>query len=238
LIGKKSNNHEKEFACDHENCGKTFQFKSELNRHLIVHKENRSYACTQKDCKKSFKRRDALENHKRLHSGITPYQCHHQDCKKKFPTQAGLRYHLLKHKNDKQYKCSFHGCNKVFLTKFQLDQHNRSKNIHYKMKTTGPTGIRKKKLFTEMLKLGIETSSMATNPTEDIKVTTMPNFNTSDHSRLLNICCQDEEALRELYSILEENRMLKKRLEISQKLITQIMERAKNESDQFSSTNS
>jgi len=123
----------------------------------------------------------------------------------------------------------------MFLTKFQLDQHNRSKSVHFKIQRTGNSAIKKKKMFTGMVSLD-QNSSSAINTTEEIKYSSIHGgLNFDDHSRLISVCYQDEEALREAISLIEENKLLKKRLEASQKIISQIMERSKAE--QFSSVN-
>lgn len=122
------------YICKYPDCGKEFRFKSEVVRHVPTHTNNRPFICSFENCGKSFKRSDALENHMRIHTKECPFICNHEGCGKTFPTKASLRYHVLKHKNDKVYRCTYPGCNKSFITLFQLKQHEKSVNIHKKIK--------------------------------------------------------------------------------------------------------
>ena len=49
-------------------CQRAFRFKSEKERHLIAHNNDRPYLCHQPFCNKTFKRQDALRVHMHSHS--------------------------------------------------------------------------------------------------------------------------------------------------------------------------
>jgi hypothetical protein len=88
----------KKFICKYTGCGKFFRYKSEIIRHIATHSESRPFVCHYDNCFKSFKRNDALENHIRSsHTKETPFACPFPDCGMKFTTHGSFRYHVLKH---------------------------------------------------------------------------------------------------------------------------------------------
>jgi len=88
----------KKFVCKHAGCGKIFRYKSEIERHIATHSESRPFVCQYDNCFKAFKRSDALENHVRSsHTKETPFACPFPDCGMKFTTHGSFRYHVLKH---------------------------------------------------------------------------------------------------------------------------------------------
>ena len=117
-------------TCSYPECSKTFKYKSELDRHEAIHKNERPFVCSFNGCSKSFKREDALKTHMRIHTHEKLFECKHEGCGASFTNRASLRYHELKHREVKDFVCSFPGCNKAFYTKFQLNQHLRSVNAH------------------------------------------------------------------------------------------------------------
>jgi len=129
------------FKCLHADCGKTFRFRSEVVRHLTTHSDKKSYTCGFPGCHKSFKRADALRHHSRTHSDTTPFACDFPGCDSRFTSKAALNYHTLKH-GEKSFVCSYPGCNKSFATQSQVRQHERASLYHQRMgnKTSSTDG--------------------------------------------------------------------------------------------------
>ena len=94
------------YYCLISGCGKTFKFKSEMNRHLIIHTGQRPFQCTFTGCTKTFKRSDALVNHMKVHSYQNPLHCTVTGCSSQFTTKSALNYHLQKHQNKKDFNLS------------------------------------------------------------------------------------------------------------------------------------
>ncbi|KAJ8286395.1 hypothetical protein GJAV_G00038790 [Gymnothorax javanicus] len=73
-------------------CGKSFNQKGSLDRHMRLHMGITPFACT--FCGKRYTRKDQLEYHIRGHTDNKPYGCHL--CGKSFPFQGTLNQHLRK----------------------------------------------------------------------------------------------------------------------------------------------
>jgi len=112
----------KTYKCLAEKCEKVFRFKSDMERHTIVHTKDRPFVCKYAACGKSFKRPDALKNHLQTHNEGLPFVCLTPGCNLRFHKRSALQYHLLKH-NDEKFLCDSPGCQKSFLTTKQLNQH-------------------------------------------------------------------------------------------------------------------
>lgn len=77
-------------------CSKTFQYKSKLDRHLLVHTKLKKYVC--KFCNAGFTLSYNLEVHMRIHTGSRPYKCNHEGCGKSFTQSNNLTVHLKLHR--------------------------------------------------------------------------------------------------------------------------------------------
>ncbi|XP_053727409.1 zinc finger and BTB domain-containing protein 34 [Synchiropus splendidus] len=73
-------------------CGKTFNQKGSLDRHMRLHMGITPFVC--KFCGKKYTRKDQLEYHIRGHTDNKPFPC--QICGKCFPFQGTLNQHLRK----------------------------------------------------------------------------------------------------------------------------------------------
>ncbi|XP_005994136.1 zinc finger and BTB domain-containing protein 37 [Latimeria chalumnae] len=73
-------------------CGKSFNQKGSLDRHMRLHMGITPFVC--RICGKKYTRKDQLEYHIRKHTGNKPFHCH--VCGKSFPFQAILNQHFRK----------------------------------------------------------------------------------------------------------------------------------------------
>ncbi|XP_060697415.1 zinc finger and BTB domain-containing protein 34 isoform X1 [Hemiscyllium ocellatum] len=73
-------------------CGKSFNQKGSLDRHMRLHMGITPFVC--RFCGKKYTRKDQLEYHIRGHTDDKPYRC--EICGKCFPFQGTLNQHLRK----------------------------------------------------------------------------------------------------------------------------------------------
>ncbi|PYH87750.1 hypothetical protein BO71DRAFT_436425 [Aspergillus ellipticus CBS 707.79] len=117
----------RDFNCSWEQCGKSFNRKSDLCRHFRIHTNERPYHCMVKDCNKSFIQRSALTVHSRTHTGEKPHVCDHRGCQKAFSDSSSLARHRRIHTGRRPYICHEPTCERSFCRKTTLTKHqNRS----------------------------------------------------------------------------------------------------------------
>uniref|UniRef100_A0A8B9CPR1 C2H2-type domain-containing protein n=1 Tax=Anser brachyrhynchus TaxID=132585 RepID=A0A8B9CPR1_9AVES len=132
----------KDKACGCSKCGKTFNQKNNLSRHLRTHIGEHPYKCSEcwrsfsdhsnlisqqklhqgekpYDCGKRFTQRQNLTMHQSIHTGERPYSC--QDCSKRFRRSSDLIQHESLHTGERPYKCP--DCGKGFTRSSKLMQH-------------------------------------------------------------------------------------------------------------------
>ncbi|XP_062543094.1 zinc finger protein 431-like [Armigeres subalbatus] len=81
-------------------CGKTFATKSNLEKHYIVHSNERPYKCDK--CPSAYKTSTALSKHSFLHENLLPYECSY--CEERFLTQAQYARHRVLNHNTQMAK--------------------------------------------------------------------------------------------------------------------------------------
>ena len=111
------------FVCPNTKCGKIFQEKDTVRKHLITHGE-KMFACPYNDCNKKFFENSKLRRHFLVHSGIKKFICN--SCGKTFSLAFNLRTHQRTHTGEKPYACTFPGCFKKFSQSSNLTAHYKN----------------------------------------------------------------------------------------------------------------
>ncbi|CAH0486402.1 unnamed protein product [Peronospora farinosa] len=128
FTGIQNDKKEKIFRCTFPGCGREFQLKGNLKRHVNIHKGDKKFVC--KFCKKRFLRKADMEVHYRVHTGEKPYRCKYNECGKRFARCSDLLSHERTHTGKKPYACAFPGCDRNFARKFDLHKHQRLHEDH------------------------------------------------------------------------------------------------------------
>uniref|UniRef100_A0AAZ1XX34 C2H2-type domain-containing protein n=1 Tax=Oreochromis aureus TaxID=47969 RepID=A0AAZ1XX34_OREAU len=114
---RKTDTSKKSVKCD--TCGKTFQCKSNLTKHLRTHTGEKPHSCS--ICGKGFSQMANLKTHMRIHTGEKPHSCN--TCGKRFSHMITLKTHVQNHTGDKPHSCNT--CGKRFSRMIHLKTHIR-----------------------------------------------------------------------------------------------------------------
>ena len=100
-------------------CGSSFNHRSLLLKHKMVHRTDRPYQCG--TCLKKFKTRSSLMSHAVTHSSVKKYTCEY--CNKQFAHVGAINAHVKIHTGQKWHQCTT--CDKKFIQLGNLHEHNR-----------------------------------------------------------------------------------------------------------------
>lgn len=100
-------------------CGKAYQHRPSLFRHILIHREQKPFKCLV--CQKGFSQKPHLTAHMRIHTGEKPFSC--PFCEKCFTNKSNVRQHLRVHTGEKPFTCSV--CNVCFRCTKSLTTHMR-----------------------------------------------------------------------------------------------------------------
>ena len=114
---------EKKFVC--EICGKGFVRDRYLQRHSVVHQEERPFPCQHEGCEKRCKSQRALDLHHLVHLDPSKqrFRCPEENCKRTFYSKCNYDFHLTRHKTNLPFRCDSPECNLFFETKTSLQRH-------------------------------------------------------------------------------------------------------------------
>lgn len=122
LNTRKTKNH----LCNVDGCGKSFDSRWALNRHMRSHSGEKPFRCPYEGCMKAFAEKSAMTRHFKTHSPERPYQCTYEGCGKSFKSKEYLENHIRLHEEGNPYQCKYPGCGKNFCSPKSLRKHIRT----------------------------------------------------------------------------------------------------------------
>ena len=192
-IGSDGSNDDSGFPCIH--CGIYFISEVNLNRHVVIHTNDRPFTCAL--CDTTFPTHQSLSIHKRkIHNykrKIYPYQnkqkrtkdfsCTH--CGKSFKSVLCLNRHMVTHTNERPIVCRF--CDTTFQTYQSLARHKRM--IHRYQRKLQPTNINVDSTRSHVPDKGQENMLSDHNQSEE-KQTSSVSLNNSNVTSLKDSNCK------------------------------------------------
>ena len=111
------------FACDYQNCHRTFKTKYQLKYHRAQHDGTEMFRCPYHDCDFCCSNFKYLEVHKRVHTGDNPFTCNYPGCKAVFKQKSLLKQHEQRHYLAKPIVCRYKHCGFFCRTRQKMDIH-------------------------------------------------------------------------------------------------------------------
>ena len=87
-------------------CTQSFNNRSNLAKHMVVHTGERSFKCD--ICHSTFTQKSNLKKHMMVHSGERPFKC--TQCSSTFNQKSHLQRHMVVHTLDRPFKCLHCSC--------------------------------------------------------------------------------------------------------------------------------
>ncbi|CAL4083324.1 unnamed protein product [Meganyctiphanes norvegica] len=112
---KNENSKQSEWDCSE--CGKSFDNKINLHRHLHIHTGYKPFSCPH--CPYRCDRKSNLNTHILTHTGDKPFVCN--ICHHRSKQKIHLMKHMLTHTKERPFACT--ECEKTFQRKMQLNKH-------------------------------------------------------------------------------------------------------------------
>ncbi|CAG2109849.1 unnamed protein product, partial [Medioppia subpectinata] len=122
-------------ACDWSECGRSFAFKTQLIKHMSVHKGlvpsvsqslDKPFVCAHEECGQRFATKIQFNRHvTAAHPTDRPFACDFQNCGKRFKTRNALIIHkkVVHLTVGQQFRCPKPGCGRAFKTNLILRGH-------------------------------------------------------------------------------------------------------------------
>ncbi|KAK0461992.1 uncharacterized protein EV420DRAFT_140094 [Desarmillaria tabescens] len=114
------------YKCHYEGCVKFFSRKGDLNRHTLIHTQDRPHICS--TCGRGFSQASGLKTHQNVHTGDKPHLCTY-GCGKAFGDPSSCSRHVKEiHETTNPYRCPGSRCQTSIKRRGMFIQHLRKKH--------------------------------------------------------------------------------------------------------------
>ena len=115
-----------EHPCEFPGCGKMFEKRPNMLRHMKLHGDNKSHVCEYPGCNSAFVERGNLTKHMKTHLGIKDFKCTWEGCTLTFARAEHVKKHMRTHTGERPYACDHPGCTATFAESGHLTNHKRT----------------------------------------------------------------------------------------------------------------